>query len=154
MINTVEITALKEPERNMSPKRISRKKIAFIHIVKKELNLSESEYRDILKEVAGVKSARYLSEKKFRRLINYLVRSGSYYVKPAGLTIKQKLFLRLLANNMGWNDIHLNNFVHKYYHKSNINELTRKEAMKAIESLKHVREHAEASRKPEEGRRE
>ena len=140
MINAVEITALKEPERNMSQKRISREKLAYIHIVKKELDLSDSEYRDILKEVAGVRSAKYLNEKKFRKLMNYLVRSGRYYIQPGGLTIKQKFFIRSLANNMGWSDTHLNNFIRKYYHKLNINELTRKEAMKAIESLKHVKE--------------
>ena len=150
MINTFEITALEEPERSMSQKRISRKKLAYIHIVKKELDLSDSEYRDILKEVAGVRSAKYLNERKFRKLMDYLVRSGRYYIQPGGLTIKQKLFMRLLANNMGWNDIHLNNFVHRYYHKSNINELTRKEATNAIESLKRVREHAGA--KQETGR--
>ena len=125
-------------------RKISRKKLAYIHIVKKELNLSDSEYRNIIKEVAGVKSAKYLTEKKFRKLISYLVQSGMYYIKPGGLTIKQKLFMKSLANNMGWSDMHLNNFIYKYYHKSNINELTRKEAINIIESLKHVREHTKA----------
>lgn len=131
------------PKRSMSQKRISRKKLAYIHIVKKELHLSDAEYRDILKEVAGVKSAKYLNGQKFRKLINHFVRSGRYYIEPGGLTVKQKLFMKLLADNMEWSDNHLNNFIHKYYHKSNINELTRKEAVKVIESLKHVKEHRE-----------
>ena len=36
--------------------------LAAIHITKKELGLTESEYRAILREVAGVDSAKYLDE--------------------------------------------------------------------------------------------
>ena len=36
--------------------------LAAIHILRKELGLTESEYRAILREVAGVDSAKYLDE--------------------------------------------------------------------------------------------
>lgn len=36
--------------------------LAAIHILRKELNLTESEYRALLREVAGVESAKYLDE--------------------------------------------------------------------------------------------
>ena len=36
--------------------------LAAIHITKKELGLTEAEYRAILREVAGVESAKYLDE--------------------------------------------------------------------------------------------
>ncbi len=36
--------------------------LAAIHILRKELGLTESEYRAILREVAGVESAKYLDE--------------------------------------------------------------------------------------------
>lgn len=120
---------------------MDRKKLALIHIIKKELNLSDSEYRNILQEAAGVRSAKELDEEKFRKLMHYFVRSKYYRLNPFGLTIKQKLYIQFLAKQMDWEEEHLNNFIHKYYHKSNVDRLTRKEAIRAIESLKNVRLH-------------
>ena len=37
---------------------MDKKKLAVIHIVKRELSLSDDEYRDILERVAGVRSAK------------------------------------------------------------------------------------------------
>lgn len=115
--------------------------MAVIHIVKKELNLSDAEYRDILQRIAGVRSAKELNEEKFRKLMNFFVRSKYYQVNPFGLTIKQKLYIKYLAKEIGWEEEHLNNFIHKYYHKFNIDKLTRKEAIKVIESLKNIKQH-------------
>ncbi len=115
--------------------------MAVIHIVKKELDLSDAEYRGILQQVAGVSSAKELDDEKFRKLMNYFVRSEYYQVNPFGLTIRQKLYIKYLAKETGWEEEHLDNFIHKYYHKSNLDKLTRKEAVKVIESLKAVRQH-------------
>ena len=120
---------------------MDKKKLAFIYIIKKEIKLGDDEYRNILQQVAGVRSAKELDEEKFKKLINYFVRSKHYVINPFGLTIKQKLYMKFLAREMGWNEEHLNNFVHKYYHKSNIEKLTKKEAIKVIESLKSVKDH-------------
>jgi len=120
---------------------LERKKLALIHIIKKELRLSDNEYRDILKEAAGVGSAKELNEEKFHRLMNYFVRSKYYRVNPFGLTMKQKLYLKYLAQKLFWEEKHLNNFLSKYYHKSSIDKLTRQEAIKAIESLKNIKLH-------------
>jgi hypothetical protein len=120
---------------------MNRKKLAVIHIVKKELGLPDSEYRKILNDVTGVNSAKDLDEAGFRKLMNYFVRSKYYQVNPYGLTIKQKLYIKYLANNLGWQDSHLNNFLHKYYRKTKVDELTKEEAIKAIESLKGVAQH-------------
>ena len=109
--------------------------------MKKELNLSDTEYRNILQQVAGVSSAKELDDEKFRKLMNYFVRSPYYQVNPFGLTIKQKLYIEYLAKEISWEEEHLNNFIHKYYHKSNLDELTRNEAIKVIESLKGVKQH-------------
>jgi len=46
---------------------MDRKKLAIVHIVKKELNLSDEEYRSILQQAAGVSSARDLDDEKFRK---------------------------------------------------------------------------------------
>ena len=120
---------------------MDRKKLAIVHIVKKELNLSDKEYRDILQQATGMSSARDLDEEKFKKLIKFFVRSGYYRLNPQGLTIKQKLYIKFLYKHLGWTKEHLSNFIHKYYHKSSIDKLTRKEAIKAIESLKNIKLH-------------
>jgi hypothetical protein len=120
---------------------MDKKKLALIHIIKKELNLSDEEYRKILREVTGASSAKDLDEAKFRKLMNYFVRSEYYRINPFGLTMRQKLYIKYLAQQMGWLEEHLSNFLRKYYHKSGIDELTKEEAIKAIESLKNVKEH-------------
>lgn len=123
---------------------MDKKKLAVIHIVKKELNLADAEYRKILKQVAGVESAKDLDDEAFRKLMHYFVRSSYYRVNPFGLTIRQKLYLKYLAGELIWTEEHLNNFLHKYYHKTEVDKLTKEEAIKAIESLKHIMQHQKA----------
>jgi len=120
---------------------IDRKKLALIHVIKKELKLDENEYRDILLQATGVSSAKFLDEEKFRKLMSYFVHSNYYRVNSFGLTLRQKLYIKYLATELGWEEEHLNNFVNKYYHKPNVNKLTRKEAIRAIESLKNIKQH-------------
>ena len=120
---------------------MDKKKLAIIHIVKKELGLADSEYRAIPRDVSGVTSSKDLDEAGFRKLMNYFVRSKYYQVNPHGLTIKQKIFIKYLAGKLGWEEPHLNNFLHKYYHKTKVDELTKEEAVRAIESLKAVNQH-------------
>ena len=122
--------------------RLDRKKLAVIHLVKKELRLTDDEYRTILKQVAGVKSAKDLDEPGFRKLMNYLVRAKQYRLNSLGMTLKQKMFIQSLARDLGWNRQELDQFIQKYYHCEKADELSRKEAIKAIESLKNVLKHA------------
>lgn len=121
--------------------QIDKKKLALIHIIKKELNLNDIQYRDILREAAGVESAKDLNEETFRKLMNYFVRSPYYQLNQYGLTIRQKLYIKFLTQSIGWEETHLNNFIHKYYHKPNIERLTKREATKVIEALKNIKEH-------------
>ncbi len=125
-------------------KTIDKKKLALIHIIKKELKLSDDEYRNILQKSVGVESAKDLNEEKFRQLMRYFVRSKYYQINPFGLTIKQKLYIEFLTRKLGWEDAHLNNFLHKYYHKLSLDKLTKKEAINVIESLKNVKLHQAA----------
>jgi len=120
---------------------IDKKKLALIHIVKKELKLKDKDYRDILRASAGVSSAKELDDEKFRKLMNYFVRSPHYRLNAYGLTLKQKMFINSLAQQLGWEQSHLKHFIHKYYHKSDISRLTRRDAIKVIESLKKIKEH-------------
>lgn len=118
---------------------LDKKKLAVIHIVKKELNLSEKEYRDMLWQASGVKSAKELDEEKFRKLMSFFVRSKHYRINPFGLTIRQKLYIQYMAKDLSWSREHLYNFINKYFHKPEVDKLTKKEAIKVIEALKNVK---------------
>ncbi len=120
---------------------MDRKKLALIHIVKKELGISDRDYRCILRRIAGVDSSKELDEAKFRKLMYFFVRSDYYRVNAFGMTLKQKLFIKSLASQLDWDETHLRNFIHKFYRREGLDALTRKEASKLIESLKAVRAH-------------
>ena len=120
---------------------LDRKKLALVHIVKKELELSDADYRCILERIAGVASAKDLDEAGFRRLMRFFVRSDYFRANSFGLTLKQKLFVKALARQLGWDPAHLRNFIRKYYQKEGLEVLDRQEASKLIESLTAVREH-------------
>ena len=120
---------------------VDHKKLAVIHIVKRELGLSDDEYRDILQRETGVRSAKDMDEKDFRRLMRYFAGSRHYRINKYGLTFRQKLFINHLVDDLGWDVRHFKNFLNKYYKKTTINKLTKKEASKVIESLKNILKH-------------
>ncbi|HSR36535.1 MAG TPA: phage protein GemA/Gp16 family protein, partial [Desulfurivibrionaceae bacterium] len=59
---------------------LDQKKLAVIHIVKKELGLSDQEYRDSLEKITGVRSAKELDEAGFRILMRHFAKSRHYRV--------------------------------------------------------------------------
>lgn len=121
--------------------RLGRKKLALIHVVKKELGLADADYRRVLWLVAGVRSARDLDEAGFRKLMRYFVRSDYFRANAQGMTLKQKLYVKSLSSDLGWEADHLRNFIRKYYQREDLDALNRKEASKLIESLKAIRDH-------------
>ena len=120
---------------------VDNKKLAVIHIVKRELDLSDDEYRDILLRETGVRSAKDLDEKGFRRLMRYFAGSRHYRINKYGLTFRQKLFIKHLVDDLGWDVQHFKNFLNKYYKKTEVDKLTKREASKVIESLKKILAH-------------
>ncbi|MEI7880330.1 MAG: phage protein GemA/Gp16 family protein [bacterium] len=120
---------------------MDHKKLALIHIVKKELGLSDEEYRAILRREAGVDSAKDLTDDSFRQLMRYLVRSRHYTVNPDGLTLRQKLYIKHLQQALGWDDEHLNNFLHKYHSCTSLAALPRAAASKTILAMEHMQSH-------------
>lgn len=117
---------------------LDHKKLAVIHIVKRELNLDDQEYRDMLERVAGVRSARDLDDEGFQRLMRAFARSSHYQVNPHGLTLRQKLFIDHLMADLAWDQDHMCNFLKKYYKKGRVEELSRKEASKVIFGLQKI----------------
>lgn len=117
---------------------LDHKKLAVIHIVKRELGLSDDEYRDLLQRETGVRSAKDLDEKGFRRLMRFFAASNHYRGNRYGITFRQKLFIRHLVDDLGWDADHFRNFLNKYYKKTEVEGLTKKEASNVIESLKNI----------------
>lgn len=117
---------------------LDHKKLAVIHIVKRELNLGDQEYRDLLEQAAGVRSARDLDEEGFRRLMRFFARSRHYQANRGGLTLRQKLFIDHLVADLGWDPAHLANFLNKYYQKVAVAALDRRQASKVIIALQHI----------------
>jgi phage gp16-like protein len=117
---------------------LDHKKLAVIHITRNELGLDEKEYRDTLEKVTGVRSSSELDEAGFRKLMRYFARSHHYRVNQYGMTFRQKLYIRHLVEDLGWNEFHFGNFLHKYYHTDAVEKLDKAAASKLIESLKHI----------------
>lgn len=130
---------------------LEQKKLAVIHIVKDELDLSDREYRDALEKLTGVRSAKDLDERGFRKLMNHFARSEYYRGSRNGVTFRQKMFIKSLRDQLDWDEEHFKNFLRKYYKKEKVASLTKKEAVKLIESLKNVLKH---QRDKEEGEKE
>jgi len=124
---------------------LDRKKLAVIHIVKRELGLSDDEYRDILQRETGVRSAKDMDEKGFRRLMRSFAKSRYYRINRYGLTFRQKLFINHLIDDLGWDQQHFKNFLNKYYKKTALDKLTKREASNVIESLKNILKHSHPS---------
>lgn len=117
---------------------LDHKKLAVIHITKKELGLDDREYRDTLEKVTGVRSSRDLDEAGFRKLMRFFARSRHYRINADGMTFRQKLYIRHLVEDLGWDDLHFMNFLRKYYHTDAVEKLSKAEAGKLIESLKKI----------------
>ena len=120
---------------------LDHKKLAVIHIVKKELGLTDIKYRDSLEKITGVRSAKDLDEAGFRKLMNHFARSKYYRAKKDGLTLRQKLYINSLKEQLNWNEWHFKNFLKKYYRKTGVESLTRKEASNLIKSMIKIIEH-------------
>lgn len=120
---------------------LDHKKLAVIHIVKRDLGLSDEAYRALLREAAGVESARDLDEPGFRRLMRRFVRSRHYRAGPGAMTLRQKWFVQDLLAALGWSEDHVHNFLRKYYHVDGVEAMSRRDAGHLIESLKNVRAH-------------
>ena len=59
---------------------ISKQKIALIHVGKKQLGLTDPEYREILRHHGGIESAADLDEDGFKRVIDHMKAIG-FWVK-------------------------------------------------------------------------
>ena len=128
---------------------IDSKKLALIHIVKKELGLADADYRSILQKVCGVSSAKDLDDRLFRRLMGYFARSNYYRINNQGLTFRQKMYIKGLKEQAGWDERHFSNFLKKYYEKDKVDLLSKQEASNVINALKNITKHRKNPQLPE-----
>ena len=117
---------------------MDKKKLAVIHIVKRELSLSDNEYRNTLERVSGVRSAKDLTDDQFHKLMRYFVRTRHYRTANKGITLRQKYYIRQLKERLQWDDSHFQNYIHKYFHNRDLNTYTRHDASNLIVALKSV----------------
>jgi len=117
---------------------MDKKKLAVIHIVKRELSLSDDEYRNTLERIAGVRSAKDLTDDQFHKLMRYFVRTRHYRVANKGITLRQKYYLRQLKESLQWDDSHFQNYIHKYFHNRELNTYTKHDASNLIVALKKI----------------
>lgn len=109
---------------------IGRKKKALVHIAKEDLHLDEDAYRQILKGVAGVGSAKDLTEEGFERMMRRFQEMGFKGLLPSpyqpvprgrlipldspvgaeGVTQNQQGFISYLLGKLTWSDGHYDAF--------------------------------------------
>ena len=117
---------------------MDKKKLAVIHIVKRELSLSDDEYRNTLERIAGVRSAKELTDDQFHKLMRYFVRPRHYRAENRGITLRQKYYLQQLKERLQWNDSHFQNYIHKYFHNRDLSTYSRHDASNLIVALKSI----------------
>ncbi len=140
--------------------------LAAIHILWKELGLTESEYRAILREVAGVDSAKYLDESGDRAVMARLYALRDERRLAAKSRVKSPAERKIWALWLGGDDrpglrnylpqpertaSYLLGFVRRASGNAEIMQpedlarLTRRQAYRTIEALKLRLEHERAS---------
>ena len=117
---------------------MDNKKLAVIHIVKRELSLRDDEYRNILERVVGVRSSRDLTDSQFHKLIRYFVRTRHYRATDKGMTLRQKYYINRLKKDLDWDDSHFQNYIKKYFHNRDLDTYSKHDASNLIVALNTI----------------
>ncbi|WP_162532143.1 phage protein GemA/Gp16 family protein [Candidatus Scalindua japonica] len=117
---------------------MDNKKLAVIHIVKKELSLTDEEYRNILERIACVRSSKDLTDSQFHKLMRYFVRTLHYRVTGKGITLRQKYYIKQIKKNLGWDESHFRNYINKYFHNCDLDTYSKHDASNLIVALNKI----------------
>lgn len=126
---------------------IPAKKIALLHVAKKQLGLDDDSYRDILRRTAGVDSAADLDEIGFFHVIKHLTVLGfrstwtkrTFGNRPGMASPSQIELMRRLWKSYDpgdENEAHLNAWLFKYHKVSALRFVSDEKADKIIAALK------------------
>lgn len=138
---------------------LSAKKIALLHVAKKQLGLDDDAYRDILRRFGGVDSAADLDEIGFFHVTKHLTALGfrSTWTKrtfgnrpdmasPAQVTLMRDLWAR--AYGPDENDMKLNAWLARYHHIGALRFVDANKVSKVIHALKRMAARATGQEQP------
>lgn len=130
-----------------SPGRSRSKRIALIHVAKKQLGLGEDDFRDILQRFGGVQSCADLDEEGFRAVMFRFEQLGFRSTKstfnfgnrhgmatPAQVSLMRDLWAAYSADDP--DERHLNAWLAKYHKVSALRFVSFDKAAKIIPALK------------------
>ncbi|WP_159585850.1 regulatory protein GemA [Chelativorans xinjiangense] len=126
---------------------IQPKKIALLHVAKRQLGLDDDAYRDILKRWGGVETSRELEPLGFEKVMICLKELGfqstgakrNFGDRPGMATPPQVALIRRLWAQYDPDDqgeAHLNAWLHKYHHVSVLRFVSAEKAASVIPALK------------------
>lgn len=128
---------------------IAPKKIALVHVAKRQIGLEEDAYRTMLVRVAGVDSADYLTEADFELVMRELTRLGFRprkgfgrrvgFASPAQVKLIRVLWDGYQGKQGGDAGDHaLNAWLTRYHHVSALRFLTSEKAAAVLTGLKQM----------------
>jgi hypothetical protein len=129
---------------------VTPEQVKHLHMLYRSLSWTEDIYRDVLKQNFGVRSTSDLTKKQAIVFISRLlvVIEQTAPVQPLA-TAKQQWLVRNMWTKIDYSggeegDIHLNRFLEKYYHKTELKQITKQECIKLIRQIKAMTKQAEA----------
>ncbi len=118
---------------------LSQKQLALIHIARNQIDISEEEYRDLLKNNFRVESSKNLTPFQFKKLMEVFENKLGFVKITGELSEAQYKKIRKMCNLLKWNRERINGFVKRQLGESKaIETINKAEANKVIEGLKGV----------------
>ena len=126
---------------------LSQKQIAVLHVARRDLNLTDESYRDILMRIGGCESSRDLHPIAFERVMTYFAKLGfrstwtkrTYGNRPGMASPAQVDLMRVLWRQYHGddeNDIALNRWLTKFHKVSALRFVDQAKATKILAALK------------------
>ena len=118
---------------------LSHNQLALIHIARNQIEISEEDYRALLRSNFKVDSSKNLTPTQFKKLMEIFENKLGFVRVTGELSQAQYKKIRKICNLLKWNRERINGFVTRQLgeHKA-IETLNKSEANKVIEGLKGV----------------
>lgn len=118
---------------------LTHSQLALIHIARAQIEISEDDYRNLLKSNFKVESSKNLTPFQFKELLEIFENKLGFVKITGELSEGQYKKIRKMCNLLKWNRERINGFVKRQLgeHKA-IETLDKSEANKIIEGLKGV----------------
>lgn len=131
---------------------VTKKQIALLHVAKRDLGLTDDDYRAILARYGRAESAADLTQSGFTAVMKYLTALGfrstwtqrTYGYRPTMATPPQVDLIRSLWQKFSGkpdpDDIELNKWLDRFHKISSLRFVDNKKAAKVISALKKMAE--------------